>query len=49
MKTVAEKTGGYIIIQESFTSEVFTESFKKMFERDETGDLRMGFCGRTEL
>eukprot|EP00828_Plagiopyla_frontata_P032649 TRINITY_DN4251_c0_g1_i1.p1 TRINITY_DN4251_c0_g1~~TRINITY_DN4251_c0_g1_i1.p1 ORF type:complete len:484 (+),score=73.58 TRINITY_DN4251_c0_g1_i1:179-1630(+) len=55
MKPLAEKTGGYIIIQESFSSDVFTQSFQKMFEREQTegqqdeGDLRMAFCGRTDL
>jgi protein transport protein SEC23 len=42
MKALAEKTGGYVVIHEQFQSEIFQESYKKMFERDSNGDLKMG-------
>lgn len=38
MKNLAEKTGGYIVMQEEFNSEVFKESYKKLFNKDQTTD-----------
>eukprot|EP00828_Plagiopyla_frontata_P044585 TRINITY_DN7320_c0_g3_i7.p1 TRINITY_DN7320_c0_g3~~TRINITY_DN7320_c0_g3_i7.p1 ORF type:complete len:463 (-),score=50.67 TRINITY_DN7320_c0_g3_i7:349-1737(-) len=54
MKSLAEKTGGYIIMQESFSSDVFIQSFQKFFEPDvlesttEQG-LRIASCGKIKL
>lgn len=46
MRPLAEKTGGYILLNESFSSKVFKSSFEKLFDKDENGDLRMGFGAR---
>jgi protein transport protein SEC23 len=34
MKTLSEKTGGYVVVQEEFDSDMFRESYKKIFEVD---------------
>ena len=35
-----EKTGGYIVVNEEFNTDIFKESFKKLFEVDANGNLR---------
>lgn len=49
MKLLAEKTGGIVVSQESFDSDVFRETYKKLFERDINGFLKMGFAGRLDM
>jgi protein transport protein SEC23 len=34
MKSLAEKTGGFIIMNEEFNTEVFKETYKKIFDKD---------------
>ena len=34
MKTMSEKTGGYIVVNEEFNTDIFKESYKKLFEVD---------------
>lgn len=34
---------------DSFGNPVFKESFKKFFEEDENGDLKMGFLATTKV
>jgi protein transport protein SEC23 len=34
MKSLAENTGGYIVLNEMFDSESFRDSYKKLFEKD---------------
>ena len=34
MKSLAEKTGGYIVVNEEFNSEPFRETFRKIFDKD---------------
>lgn len=49
MKYLAEKTGGIVVSQESFDSDVFRETYKKVFERDVNGYLKMGFAGKLDV
>jgi len=44
-----EKSGGYMILTDSFSTILFKESFKKMFELDENNNLKMIFKGRLDL
>lgn len=46
MKTCFERTGGYYVMTDSFGNPVFKESFKKFFEVDENGELKMGFLAQ---
>ncbi|KAM3130641.1 hypothetical protein pb186bvf_017233 [Paramecium bursaria] len=49
MKFLAEKTGGVVVMQEKFDSDVFRESYKKLFDRDSQGFLKMGFGSRIDM
>lgn len=46
MKHCFEQTGGYYVMTDSFGNPVFKESFKKFFEVDENGELKMGFLAQ---
>ena len=46
MKTCFERTGGFYVMTDSFGNPVFKESFKKFFEVDENGELKMGFLAQ---
>ena len=46
MKNMASKTGGYIIFTDSFSTMIFKDSFRKIFELDEKGFLKMNFKGK---
>jgi len=48
MKSCIEMTGGFYIMTSSFGDPVFKESFKKFFEVDENGDLKMGFLAQVK-
>ena len=43
MKPCFEQTGGFYVMTDSFGNPVFKESFKKFFEVDDSGELKMGF------
>ena len=49
MKYITEKTGGLMVSTDSFSTEVFKESFKRLFEANEDGNLKMCFKGMTEI
>eukprot|EP01068_Selenidium_serpulae_P008806 Selendium_serpulae@DN5080_c0_g1_i3.p2 len=49
MKVCCDKTGGYMVICDSFSVNVFKESFKKIFEVDASGHLKQGFNARLEI
>eukprot|EP00294_Goniomonas_avonlea_P013357 CAMPEP_0114556282 /NCGR_PEP_ID=MMETSP0114-20121206/9212_1 /TAXON_ID=31324 /ORGANISM="Goniomonas sp, Strain m" /LENGTH=677 /DNA_ID=CAMNT_0001741489 /DNA_START=307 /DNA_END=2340 /DNA_ORIENTATION=+ len=49
IKACVEKTGGVLVLTDSFTNAIFKESFKKCFQRDEKGDLSMAFGGTLEV
>lgn len=46
MKPCLEQTGGFYVMTDSFSNPVFKESFKKFFEVDESGELKMGFISK---
>lgn len=45
MKVCVEKTGGYLVLDDSFTRGVFTGSFKRVFAKNESKELHMAFSG----
>lgn len=49
MKCLVEKTGGYMVLTDSFSTLLFKDTFKKMFEVDEEGILKMSFKGKVDL
>jgi protein transport protein SEC23 len=46
MKACFDQTGGYYVMTDSFGNPVFKESFKKFFEVDAIGELKMGFLAQ---
>lgn len=50
MKVMTEKTGGYMVLDDSFTRGVFLNSFKQVFQRNEqdNNDLVMCFSGQLQ-
>eukprot|EP00439_Symbiodinium_sp_Y106_P048950 s2741_g6.t1 len=48
MKVISDKTGGYMVMSDSFSMHVFKDSFRKIFEPDETGYLKLGFNAKIE-
>lgn len=48
MKIVCDKSGGQMVMSDSFSMHVFKDSFRKMFDCDEHGYLQMGFNARVE-
>ena len=49
MKKCFDMTGGFYIMTDSFGNPVFKESFRKFFEVDENGDLKMGFLAQLKV
>ena len=49
MKSMAEMTGGLNVTNEMFNSQVFKDTFRKIFDKDPQGDLKFGFCGDVTL
>eukprot|EP00922_Rhytidocystis_sp_ex-Travisia-forbesii_P042070 GHVS01062827.1.p1 GENE.GHVS01062827.1~~GHVS01062827.1.p1 ORF type:complete len:780 (-),score=92.27 GHVS01062827.1:131-2398(-) len=49
MKVCCDKTGGYMVMSDSFSMNVFKNSYKKVFEADSTGYLNQGFNARVEV
>ena len=49
MRALSEKTGGYLVLTDTFKSDVFNLSLRKIFARDETGALQMGFNAAIQL
>ena len=43
MRSLSEKTGGYLVLTDTFKSDVFNFSLRRIFSRDDTGALQMGF------
>jgi protein transport protein SEC23 len=48
MSSVFERTGGYIIFTDSYKTEEFRKSFMRIFDREETGALRLAFNASLE-
>eukprot|EP00931_Biecheleriopsis_adriatica_P053118 TRINITY_DN3103_c0_g1_i1.p1 TRINITY_DN3103_c0_g1~~TRINITY_DN3103_c0_g1_i1.p1 ORF type:complete len:784 (-),score=151.16 TRINITY_DN3103_c0_g1_i1:236-2533(-) len=49
MKLIPDKTGGYMVMSDSFSMHVFKDSFRKMFDPDEVGYLKLGFNAKMEV
>jgi protein transport protein SEC23 len=49
MKVLADKSGGYMVMSDSFSLHVFKNSFRKMFDCDEAGYLNLGFNAKIEV
>jgi len=49
MKVLPDKTGGFMVMGDSFSVHVFKDSFRKVFDCDEAGYLQMGFNAKIEV
>jgi protein transport protein SEC23 len=49
MKVLADKTGGFMVMSDSFSLHVFKNSFRKMLDCDEAGYLQLGFNANIEV
>lgn len=49
MKSLANSTGGHMILTDSFTSSQFKQSFIRVFDKDEQDNLLMGFNASLEV
>jgi protein transport protein SEC23 len=49
MKCLPEYTGGYMILTDFFSTMIFKDSLRKIFEVDEEGNLKMAFRGRVDM
>lgn len=49
MKSLANSTGGHMILTDSFTSSMFRQSFVKIFDKDANDCLLMGFNASLEV
>jgi len=45
MRVLCEKTGGYVVMTDSFSMHVYKDSFRALFKWDDAGYLQMGFNG----
>ena len=49
MKSLANMTGGYLILSDAFTTSIFKQSFQRVFNKDAEGYLQMGFNSTFEI
>jgi protein transport protein SEC23 len=49
MKVMSDKTGGYMVMGDSFSTHVFKDSFRNVFNVDEAGYLQLGFHAEIEI
>eukprot|EP00928_Gymnodinium_smaydae_P045645 TRINITY_DN30397_c0_g3_i1.p1 TRINITY_DN30397_c0_g3~~TRINITY_DN30397_c0_g3_i1.p1 ORF type:complete len:758 (+),score=148.71 TRINITY_DN30397_c0_g3_i1:98-2371(+) len=49
MKVVCDKSGGYMVMSDTFSMHVFKDSFRKVFDCDEHGYLNQGFNAKVEI
>jgi protein transport protein SEC23 len=49
MKVVCDKTGGYMVMGDSFSTHVFKDSFRNVFNVDEAGYMQLGFKAEIEV
>lgn len=45
----AEKTGGFVVMSDSFSMHVFKDSFRKIFEVDANGYLQHAYNAKMEV
>jgi protein transport protein SEC23 len=43
MKALTNSTNGVIVLSDSFTTSIFKQSFLRVFNKDDQGNLSMGF------
>ncbi|KAI9478958.1 GTPase-activating protein S23 [Coemansia sp. RSA 989] len=49
MKSMVSLTGGNMVLTDSFVTAIFKQSFQRVLEKDEGGDLQMGFNASLEV
>ena len=49
MKNLVNKSGGYMIFTDSFSTMIFKDSLKKIFELDDNENLKMNFKGKLDF
>lgn len=49
MQSLANSTGGSLVLSDAFTTFIFKQSLLRLFDKDEDGFLKMGFCGNLEV
>ncbi|EEA07304.1 Sec23/Sec24 trunk domain-containing protein [Cryptosporidium muris RN66] len=49
MRVLCDRSGGNMVMSDSFSMNIFRDSFKKIFEPDNTGYIKQAFNGRVEL
>lgn len=49
MRGLSTRTGGIMVLTDTYKSDVFTSTLQKVFNRDETGGLSMGFDSQITL
>jgi protein transport protein SEC23 len=49
MKSMPNYTNGYIILADSFSTSIFKQSFQKVFDKDNEGNLQMGFNATLDI
>ncbi|ORM40993.1 Protein transport protein SEC23 [Babesia sp. Xinjiang] len=49
MKVCCDKTGGYMVMSDSFSMNVFKDSLKNVFSLDSNGHLKHGYCAKVEV
>ncbi|ORX60677.1 hypothetical protein DM01DRAFT_1332809 [Hesseltinella vesiculosa] len=49
MKSLANSTGGVMILADAFNTAIFKQSLQRVFQKDEQGHLRMGFNATMEV
>ena len=49
MGSLAKRTGGVMVMSDTFEHEIFRKSLQKMFEKDDDGNLRLAFNSPLEV
>ncbi|KAJ1606218.1 putative Sec23 [Cryptosporidium canis] len=49
MRVLCDRSGGHMVMSDSFSMNIFRDSFKKMFEPDASGYIKQAFNGRVEI
>lgn len=49
MRSLVNTTNGFIVLSDSFNTNIFKESFSRLFARDAEGFLKMGFNATLEV
>lgn len=49
MESLPDKTGGVVVLSDSFTTSIFRQSFQRVFNRDSQDNLQMGFNTTLEV